>query len=67
MAEALGNIQLIASYEKPFTTLTYEDFEENYQEELLELLNDDDNTVKLKALISAGKLSKSGYISVHTF
>jgi len=41
---------LVASYEKPFTTLTKEDFEENYLMELTELLNDNDSTVKLKAL-----------------
>jgi hypothetical protein len=47
--------------------MTKEDFEENYLMELTEQLNDNDSTVKLKALQSAGKLSKNGYINLDVF
>jgi hypothetical protein len=50
MAHVLQNIILVATYEKPFATITMEEFEESFTDDLIELLTDIDTMVKLKAL-----------------
>ena len=54
MAESLGNITK-HSENQPWG-MTMEDFQEKYLDELQDLVNDSDNIVRIKALISVGQL-----------
>ena len=72
MAESLGNILIQPDPEddevKPDSeryhlfALTYEEFQDTYQPELMDLVNDSDNMVRLKAFESCYKLIAEDYI-----
>lgn len=72
MAESFGNILIQPDPEddevKPDSeryhlfALTYEEFQDTYQPELMDLVNDSDNMVRLKAFESCYKLIAEDYI-----
>ena len=54
MAESLGNIKFLSTY-----SLDKDSFQEIYFDELLELVSDSDNMVKIKAFEAVAKLIHS--------
>jgi hypothetical protein len=61
MADAISKVKV----DKDFS-ISADQFRKHYLNEVLELLHDTDNLVKLKALLSMSKLVNAGYLSEET-
>lgn len=57
MAESLGNMKFLSTF-----SLGKSEFQEVYFEELLDLLLDSDNMVKIKAFEAVAKLINESYL-----